>query len=389
MGANLPGFANEDEEATYCLSLLRDGDRAQKIVARERLSQIFEARGLLDAAAECLETNVREGVRDPRVYQRLAGVYRRQGRHELADEVLVEARRLAERQRQTATQGQPAPPAAEATSGKTAAVHPLEDATAPLPAVHGPSSTPGSNELALDRGATPIAPPRPPRPASMAPVRPWWASPPVIVIAILLCGPFGLLLLWLKGGYAMRTRAVATVAWLALAALIVAAAMLTIRSTIDSWLATAAGQTGVRTVPPTPLVFPTPPFVASSPQPGLLPSPGASPPALAPSPGASPRPSPVLIQPGAQASPTAAPGGTSGAAAPSGARVRVANTGGSGANLREGPSATAAAVKTEPEGAVLTVIGPDQQADGRTWRNVRDEAGASGWIAGELLEPAP
>ena len=28
------------------------------------------------------------------VYQRLAGVYRRQGRHELADEVLVEARRL-------------------------------------------------------------------------------------------------------------------------------------------------------------------------------------------------------------------------------------------------------------------------------------------------------
>ena len=52
---------------------------------------------MLDEAAQCLETNIREGVRDPRVYQRLAGFYRRQGRHELADEVLVEARRLAER----------------------------------------------------------------------------------------------------------------------------------------------------------------------------------------------------------------------------------------------------------------------------------------------------
>ena len=76
------GFASEDEEATYCLSLLRDGDRHQQIVARERLGQIFERRGLLDEAAQCLESNVREGVRDPRVYQRLAGIYRRQGRHE-------------------------------------------------------------------------------------------------------------------------------------------------------------------------------------------------------------------------------------------------------------------------------------------------------------------
>jgi hypothetical protein len=73
---NPPGFANEDEEATYCLSLLRDGDRQQKIVARERLSQIFEQRGLLDEAAQCLESNIREGIRDPRVYQRLAGVYK-------------------------------------------------------------------------------------------------------------------------------------------------------------------------------------------------------------------------------------------------------------------------------------------------------------------------
>ena len=80
------GFASEDEEATYCLSLLRDGDRHQQIVARERLSQIFEGRGMLDEAAQCLESNIREGVRDPRVYQRLAGVYRRQGRHDRGPE---------------------------------------------------------------------------------------------------------------------------------------------------------------------------------------------------------------------------------------------------------------------------------------------------------------
>src|SRR5690606_1479015 len=76
----------------------------------ERLSQIFERRGMLDEAAQCLESNIREGVRDPRVYQRLAGVYRRQGRHELADEVLLEARRLAERMARAQPPGARRPP---------------------------------------------------------------------------------------------------------------------------------------------------------------------------------------------------------------------------------------------------------------------------------------
>ena len=31
------GFASEDEEATYCLSLLRDGDRHQQIVRRREI----------------------------------------------------------------------------------------------------------------------------------------------------------------------------------------------------------------------------------------------------------------------------------------------------------------------------------------------------------------
>jgi uncharacterized protein YgiM (DUF1202 family) len=68
--------------------------------------------------------------------------------------------------------------------------------------------------------------------------------------------------------------------------------------------------------------------------------------------------------------------------------VKVVNTGDTGANMRERPGATAPVVKTVPEGAVLQVIGADQQMDGRGWRNVRDEGGASGWIVAEFLEPA-
>ena len=89
-----PNFSSEDEEAQHYLGLLRDGTPEQKIAARERLAPIFERRGLLDEAAECYETNIRAGVRDRETYERLAAVYRRQGREELADEVLAEAHKL-------------------------------------------------------------------------------------------------------------------------------------------------------------------------------------------------------------------------------------------------------------------------------------------------------
>ena len=65
------------------------------------------------------------------------------------------------------------------------------------------------------------------------------------------------------------------------------------------------------------------------------------------------------------------------------------DTGGSGANLRERPSSTAPIVKTAPEGGLLQVVGEDQQAEGRTWRNVRDADGSQGWVAAELVERAP
>ena len=41
----------------------------------------------------------------------------------------------------------------------------------------------------------------------------------------------------------------------------------------------------------------------------------------------------------------------------------------------------------EIEGTVVEAIGSEQQAEGRSWRNVRDQAGATGWVASELLAP--
>src|SRR5690348_522439 len=106
---------------------------------------------MLDEAAQCLESNIREGVRDPRVYQRLAGVYRRQGRHELADEVLIEARRLAERMARQPAPGARRPAPGPVRTGRPpqptppppiAAVGPLQAPTAQLPATPAPARMP-------------------------------------------------------------------------------------------------------------------------------------------------------------------------------------------------------------------------------------------------------
>ncbi|MFN8522476.1 MAG: SH3 domain-containing protein [Chloroflexota bacterium] len=74
--------------------------------------------------------------------------------------------------------------------------------------------------------------------------------------------------------------------------------------------------------------------------------------------------------------------------APAPERVKVANTRGMGANLRAAPGERATRVKTANEGTILEIVGPDQRLDGGTWRNVRDSAGATGWIIGTLLTPA-
>lgn len=57
-------FANEDEEARYWLTLLRDGSKSQKGVARKRLAGVFQQRNMLDEAIELLELNERDGLSD-------------------------------------------------------------------------------------------------------------------------------------------------------------------------------------------------------------------------------------------------------------------------------------------------------------------------------------
>jgi hypothetical protein len=104
-------------------------------------------------------------------------------------------------------------------------------------------------------------------------------------------------------------------------------------------------------------------------------------------------PAPVVTasanQPAASPATAASPGSVliNPSPAATGPRVRVANTGGQGANLRQSPSTTAPVVKSLADGASLEVVGADQEAEGRTWRNVRDSAGATGWMAAELLQP--
>jgi SH3-like domain-containing protein len=70
-------------------------------------------------------------------------------------------------------------------------------------------------------------------------------------------------------------------------------------------------------------------------------------------------------------------------------RVRVAGTGEEGVGLRAAPSTSAERLKAIAEGAILQVIGPDRQAEGRVWRNVREPDGLDGWVAGDFLDPVP
>jgi hypothetical protein len=74
------------------------------------------------------------------------------------------------------------------------------------------------------------------------------------------------------------------------------------------------------------------------------------------------------------------------AASTESAQVRVSGTGGQGVNLRAEPGTAAPVVAVLQEGATLTVIGPDREASGRTWRNVQQPNGPAGWVAGEFVK---
>lgn len=69
-------------------------------------------------------------------------------------------------------------------------------------------------------------------------------------------------------------------------------------------------------------------------------------------------------------------------------RYVVGNTGGVGAWLRRTPRINDYLIAWT-DGTVMEVVGPDVQAEGRTWKQVRDPQGNSGFIPAEWLVPAP
>lgn len=371
--ANSPRFGSEDEEAAWALSLLREGGRAEKIDARDRLAYIFERRGLYEASIDCLESNVRDGVRDPRVYQRLAGMYRRRGLDDLADEALEEARSLEQRRRDERGALPRIDDLAHEGDGGDGDDHPLEALTRPLPTTAATARDAGGyaagyTSTTATRDAAAIDAPRP-----------WYASPVVVMLAILLLGPFGIALLWHQTPYPSRTKWFISGAWLALSAVVAYAGMSVGLANLEPLI--AAGRTGS-----SPQIRATPPAAGATGSPSAV-APVGSPSAGVVISAASPGPSP---SPGTAIAGSPSVGASPGATKPSasGEQVRVVDTGGQGARLRERPSSTAPQLKLIAEATVVEVVGPDQQAEGRAWRNVRDATGSTGWIAAELLQPA-
>ena len=105
MSDGAPLFSSEDQEADHYLAVLQNGGPQDQVLARDRLSHIFERRGMIQQAVELLESNARAGVAEPRLYMTLANHYRALGRTADADIAMARAATLINRQ-QTA-QGVP------------------------------------------------------------------------------------------------------------------------------------------------------------------------------------------------------------------------------------------------------------------------------------------
>jgi hypothetical protein len=82
----------------------------------------------------------------------------------------------------------------------------------------------------------------------------------------------------------------------------------------------------------------------------------------------------------AAAAATVAPGASGGPVF-----VRVGNTDGDGACIRQDPSRSARCLVPKSDGTQLRIAGNDVTAEGRTWRYVNDDEGTQGWVPAEYL----
>ncbi len=79
--------------------------------------------------------------------------------------------------------------------------------------------------------------------------------------------------------------------------------------------------------------------------------------------------------------------GTSGTIQSGGAAV-VANTGGTGVNMRDAPTTGGNVVDQLSDGTAVTITGDSIDADGYTWWPVKTDSGATGYIVADYLEPS-
>jgi hypothetical protein len=68
-------------------------------------------------------------------------------------------------------------------------------------------------------------------------------------------------------------------------------------------------------------------------------------------------------------------------------QLKVTNTGGEGAMLRKTPGGDA--IRAWMDGTIMQVVGSPQTSAGRTWQNVKDPSGNTGWMAADFLTAAP
>ena len=78
---------------------------------------------------------------------------------------------------------------------------------------------------------------------------------------------------------------------------------------------------------------------------------------------------------------------SSASTAPAGQQGRIANTGGTGANVRAQPQVNSDLLHVIYDGETVELIGVEERgADGRGWRNIRTASGVQGWIVAEYVD---
>ena len=215
------------------------------------------------------------------------------------------------------------------------------------------------------RVAPPEDRPKPTTPAlpAAAIARPaWYRRPLAIVASLILCFPIGLVLMWRSAPWPRWAKIGVSIIVLGLALDVSAAVLERVARSpvpppvarIEAKVPPAPPRLPVAPPPNPPTVVPTaaPPSATAAPAP-------TAPSTRAPAPSPSPAP-PIVV---------------------------VVDTGSSGLLIRRTPGGEP--IKVWPEGTQLVDLGEEREAQGRSWKSVRDPDGNQGWGAADFLAAPP